>query len=335
MIKNKKLSPNLKKKIAYSILATASIFGSYTIGKEVGMNTPSTSKYYPSHKVIASVNGTDIYSDSFKANMNILFHINKSKKYTKEEIQTEENQYLDYLTLNKAIYEIATKEGVTIDDQSVQESYLTIIEKLTDSLYMNEEQILKKFKLNKDEILESLRMDYIVTKYLEDNSQVSDEEALEYYNNNTDEFTQYKASHILIATLDNSGNELTDSEKESAKQEALSILDRVNKGESFEELAKKYSEDGSASDGGDLGYFEKGDMVENFQKAIEEIEVGELNQNIIETPYGYHIVKKTDELKKPFEDCKEDISTALSYTKQTELIEKIREESDIKIFYKN
>lgn len=335
MIKNKKFTPNIKKKIAYSILITTSIFGSYALGKEVGMNTPLTSKHYPSHKVIATVNGRDIYSDSFKANMNILFHMNKNKKYTKEELKTEETQYLDYLTLNNAIYEIATKEGVTIDDQSVYESYSTIIDKLSESLYMNEEQILKKFKLDKNEILESLRIDYIVTKYLESNSQVSDEEALEYYNNNTEEFIQYKASHILISNQDRSGNELLDSEKELAKQEALSILDRVNNGESFEELAKKYSEDGSSSDGGDLGYFEKGDMVENFQKAIEEIEVGELNPNIVETPYGYHIVKKTDELKKPFENCKEDILTALSYEKQTDLIKKIREESDITILYKN
>lgn len=335
MIKNKKLAPNIKKKIVCSVLLAVSIFGSYRLGKEVGMNTPLTSKYYPSHKVIATVNGKDIYSDSFKANMNILFHMNKDKKYTKEELKTEESQYLDYLTLNSAIYEIATKEGITIDEQSVSESYSTIIDKLSESFNMTEEKILKKFKLDKNEVLENLKIDHIVTKYIEEKCQVSDEEILEYYNDNKEQFIQYKASHILISTKDSSGNELLESEKELAKKEALSILNKVNNGENFEELAKKYSEDSSSSNGGDLGYFGKGDMVENFQKAIEKIEVGELYSDIVETPYGYHIIKKTDELKKPFEDCKEEILTSLSYIKQTDLIQKIREESDITILYNN
>ena len=325
---------NIKKYIGCCLALGICTFGSYYIGKEVGLNSALTSKHYPSNKVIATVNGENIYSDKLKANMNILFYMNKNKKYTNEEISKEESQYIEYLTLNKAISKIAIDSGMRADEDAVEENYQSTIKQLSESLYMTEEQILKKFNLTKEEIIESLKEDYLVTKYLKDNSKVLEEEALDYYNSNNDSFIEYRASHILIPTIDSAGNPLLEEEKIKAKEKATSILERIKNGESFEELAKSLSSDSSASNGGDIGYFTKNDVVKEFFNAIEKIEVGQLNPSVIESEFGYHIAKKTDQVKKTFEETKEDILAQLEYEKQSDLVEKIKKESNIEILYK-
>ena len=93
-----------------------------------------------------------------------------------------------------------------------------------------------------------------------------------------------KASHILIGFGNN---------KDSAKAEANKVLSLAKKG-NFAELASKYSEDkGSAAQGGDLGYFGKGRMVPEFEKAAFGAPVGGV-VGPIESQFGYHIIKVTD-----------------------------------------
>ena len=99
------------------------------------------------------------------------------------------------------------------------------------------------------------------------------------------ENVQVKASHILISFGSN---------KDSAKAEANSIIARAKKGEDFADLAKKYSQDkGSATNGGDLGYFGKGKMVKPFEEAALAAEKGQI-VGPVETQFGFHIIKVTD-----------------------------------------
>ena len=81
-----------------------------------------------------------------------------------------------------------------------------------------------------------------------------------------------------------------------AKEKAEKILKQIQEGADFAKLAKQYSEDpGSASKGGDLGWFKKGAMVKEFEKAAFSLKKGEVTKNLVKTQYGYHIIKKTDE----------------------------------------
>jgi peptidyl-prolyl cis-trans isomerase D len=99
-----------------------------------------------------------------------------------------------------------------------------------------------------------------------------------------------KASHILIRPAAN-----TQEAVNAAKATADSLLAVLKKGGNFEELASKYSSDGSAQKGGDLGWFKEGQMVKPFNDACFNGKKGELT--VVETQFGYHVIKVTDKGK--------------------------------------
>ena len=74
---------------------------------------------------------------------------------------------------------------------------------------------------------------------------------------------------------------------------AREIQEKIKKGESFPKLAEQYSLDGSRKRGGDLGYFGRGAMVREFEKAAFSLKKGEVS-GIVKTQYGYHIIKRID-----------------------------------------
>jgi hypothetical protein len=78
-----------------------------------------------------------------------------------------------------------------------------------------------------------------------------------------------------------------------AKAKAQDVLNQVNAGGDFAELAKKYSQDSSASNGGDLGYLSKGQTVAEFEAALFALQPGQVS-GLVKSKYGYHIIKVTD-----------------------------------------
>ncbi|MCX8092903.1 MAG: peptidylprolyl isomerase, partial [Candidatus Goldbacteria bacterium] len=103
---------------------------------------------------------------------------------------------------------------------------------------------------------------------------------------------QVKASHILIMA-DASPTSPTGLTDEQAKKLAEEIYKRAKSGEDFSALAKKYSRDTSTKDkGGDLGWFKKGEMVPEFEKASFALKNGEIS-GPVKTQFGYHIIKCT------------------------------------------
>ena len=126
-----------------------------------------------------------------------------------------------------------------------------------------------------------------------------------YYEENKNMFkkdVQVEASHILFDTKDvKKANEI--------REEILNGLD-------FAEAAKKYSKCPSGENGGNLGYFGKGQMVPEFEAAAFGLKKGEVSE-IVESQYGYHIIKVTDKVYKEetFDEAKSDIKKELLYQK--------------------
>jgi parvulin-like peptidyl-prolyl isomerase len=248
-----------------------------------------------------------------------------------EQIAYYESSMLEYMTTTEALYLEATTENIEVTDDEVQQEYDTYIESLESSFNMTAEEYMKTFKTSEEELKEELRKELIAVKYIAQASEVSDEEAQNYYDNNKDEFLQIRASHILIQTNDEEGNELTEEENAKNKETIQSVLDRINAGEDFSMLAKEYSEDITAQNGGDLDFFSKGQMVSEFEDAAFSLSVGEVYPEIVETAYGYHIIKKTDEQYDDFEDIKEELKYNLSYEKQNNLITNLLEKYNVDI----
>ncbi len=98
--------------------------------------------------------------------------------------------------------------------------------------------------------------------------------------------------HILVAhsTASSAPPELNRTRGE-AKQIAEQLLGQLNRGVSFEALAKSHSDDGSSSRGGDLGVFTKGVMHKNFEEATLNLQIGD-RSSVVETPFGFHIIER-------------------------------------------
>ena len=123
------------------------------------------------------------------------------------------------------------------------------------------------------------------------------------------------ASDFYAECRDDEGNDVSDEQKKKNKEKAEEILKQAKEGVDFAQLAKEHSQDGSSENGGDLDFFSKGQMVEPFEKAAFSLKNGEIYPEIVETDYGYHIIKKTDEKYDDFDTIKEELVYTLEYEK--------------------
>lgn len=130
-----------------------------------------------------------------------------------------------------------------------------------------------------------------------------------YYDENKALFTlpeKRHAKHILISV-----EAETDEAKTAALATVAEVQGKLAAGEEFEELAKTYSKDpGSASSGGDLGTFEQGMMVPEFDEVVFAMDVGQVSDPV-KTDFGYHIIKLVGidaKQTQPFETVKADVS---------------------------
>ncbi len=97
-----------------------------------------------------------------------------------------------------------------------------------------------------------------------------------------------RASHILLRA-----EAQTPEAKAVAKEKAQDVLNKIKGGADFAEMAKTYGTDGTSTRGGDLGWFGKGQMVGAFEKACFAPSSAGLLPNLVETEFGYHIIKVT------------------------------------------
>ena len=100
---------------------------------------------------------------------------------------------------------------------------------------------------------------------------------------------QTHARHILIKLSE------VVSENE-AKQKMDGIKERLDNGTKFEDMARQYSEDGSANSGGDLGWVNPGDTVPQFEQAMNSLAIGEISAPV-RSPFGWHIIQVLERRK--------------------------------------
>jgi len=172
----------------------------------------------------------------------------------------------------------------------------------------------------------------------DDKVNLTEEDARKYYSENQQQFEipeQVRASHILIKPDTSDPNVEPALAKAAAKAKAEELLKQIKDGDDFAELALANSGCPSSARGGDLGFFSRGRMVPAFEEAAFALEVGRVS-DIVETRFGYHIIKATDKKEastKTFEQEKDDILKLLTQTRQAELakeyIESLKAQANI------
>ena len=128
---------------------------------------------------------------------------------------------------------------------------------------------------------------------------------------------EVKARHILV----------------KKEEDALDIIERLNRGDDFVALAKEKSTGPSGRNGGDLGYFPKGRMVKSFEEAAFALKAGGISAPV-KSSFGWHIIKVEDKRMTPipsFDALKDQIKTRLVHKKSLEITTGLRKSAKIEI----
>ena len=181
--------------------------------------------------------------------------------------------------------------------------------------------------------MEAIQVDSVLANALQ--RQVSDEvkpddAAMQaYYDAHKSQYEQVKASHILIR-YKGSQVPVRPNEKDLTEEEALAKAQDVEKqlagGGDFAAIAKANSDDtGTATNGGALPPFTRGQMVPEFEQAVFSQQVGKISDPV-KTKYGYHIIKVEERTSKTFEEAKPEIEKQLKPQLLREAMDRIEKQ---------
>lgn len=331
MDENEKKERKIMKKVALICALIGVIGGAFYGGMEYGRLLPASHRYYSNSQVYATIGDEEITGKDLKTVMEPIFYSNGLQKLSDSEISSYESTMLQYLVNMEVLYKGAEENNVEVTDDQVQQNYDQTISSINSEYNLTEEEYLDKFNLTEEKLKERIKKELMGATYLEQYSNVSEEEAKNYYEKNKDDYKQVRASHILISNYDTDNKEVSDEQKKKNKETAEEVLKLALDGEDFASLAKEFSDDSSASSGGDLGYFIEDDMVSSFSRAAFSLEDGEIYPEVVETTSGYHIIKKTGEKEQDFDDVKDDLITTLKNTKQTTLMQDLYSKYNVDI----
>lgn len=192
---------------------------------------------------------------------------------------------------DKMILADAKAAGVKLSDESKKE---------VDDIFSDESYVeyFQGLGFDLDDLREIYYNDYIIQDYIVKlANEASVEDIQNFINAKYDEgetinMTEYDTSHILFSFTDADGNALTDDQKATLKNEAQAVLTRALNGEDFATLATENSDDtATAVDGGKYKVYDDGNTVDEYATIAMQLEVGKVYPQLVETSYGYHIIK--------------------------------------------
>lgn len=191
-----------------------------------------------------------------------------------------------------------------------------VIEKTKDAKLDDDPEVKKQMERAKDEITRTVYLQKLVEKRMTDDRL---KKAYDSYVKNFPDVQELKASHILV--------------KEESK--AKDLIAQLDKGADFAQLAKDNSIDGTAKNGGQLGYFVENEVVPEFSKAAFALPVGSYTKTPVKTQFGYHVIKSEDKRKReaaPFEQVKQFLETQVRREVLDEILKEWRAQAKIETF---
>jgi len=210
---------------------------------------------------------------------------------TKPELKS---QILESMVAEKLILAQALIDSIEITDEQVSQALDQQLQNIVRQLGSTErvEQYYgKPINRIKREFRDEMRKQLLVQRVRqarEATLSVSRREVEEFYATYKDSLPrvpeEFTVSHLFMVPKADSAVEL------QTRRKLQGILDSIRAGSSFEDFARRYSQDGSAAGGGDLGWVRRGDFVREFEEVVFSLKENEIS-NLVKTQYGYHVIQ--------------------------------------------
>jgi len=279
---------------------------------------------------IATVNGTAIKQSEVDAYISFILVQDPegTADLSDEEMADLEVNIIDSLLVVKLLEQYAEENSIIVTQEEIDEQMNAII-----ASYPSESEFeadLKTKDIDQGFLEYELKSQLLRTKiYTGATASIINTEDLtkEYYEENRESLfvipTRVRVSHILsmFPWVEDTSLEENEQAKENTKEKIDFVKEQLDNGAEFGDMAREYSDDtGTSVDGGDLGFITEGQMVEEFENAAFSMDVGEVS-GIIETQFGYHILKVFDREEgriQEYDEVKDDLSVYLSDLKKAE-----------------
>ena len=241
--------------------------------------------------VIARVNGVEIKDSELRRAQKAILSGQPGMEVPPDQQKNFDQQVLSQLINTELLYQAGQKLVVKDLDKKIDD----IIAK-SKARFSNPDEYAKRIKaldLDELEIRNYTRRDAVILNFMEQTIlpkvKVTEEDNRKFYDQNLDKFKNdesVRASHILLGV----DAKATFEEKKKAREKAEILRKELVGGADFASLAKEHSTCPSSKQGGDLGYFGKGQMVPAFEQAAFALKPGSIS-DVVETQFGYHILK--------------------------------------------
>lgn len=253
-------------------------------------------------------------------------------QYLEQIKERMKKEAVDKMVIEKLLDEKVKEANIVITDEDATKQLQEIASQQQPPISMEDLKALieargQTFDEVKGYIRKGLGYQKVIEAQFGDKIKVTDEDASKFYTENQKQYEnpeQIKASHILISFDSKDPNVDPNIAKAAAKAKADDLLKQIREGADFAALAQSNSSCPSAKNGGDLGFFSRGQMVGPFEDAAFGLKIGQVSE-VVETRFGYHIIKVTDHKDAntvPFEQVKADIIKQLEETKKGEIANK-------------
>ncbi len=288
----------------------------------------------------ATVNGKPISMLDYKAGIDQLYrqiHMT-GRQADEKEMKEFKQKVFDNLIERELLKQEAAKRGIKADDAEVR-AQLDAVNNSSTPFAISLKQMYTTEQAMKGYLNSQIIIKKLVEQDLGSKVVVTPEEVKAFYDGNPDLFKtpeMVRASHILVKV----DQTATAEQKAKALEKIKGIQKRIRSGEDFAKVAKEMSDCPSKENGGDLNFFQKGQMVPPFENAAFSMKPGETS-DIVETEFGYHIIRVTDK-RAPgtmsFDEVKSRIEQHMRVEKMSreipKYIESLKAKAKIKILVK-
>ena len=328
-----------KMKIKARLLFASALCFIFTLTASATMEPPMDKAEL--NRKIATVNGVEIKTKDFKwAFSSEMIRLIGTMGYLNKDEEAElKKMTFDRLVNRELLYQESRRQGIEINAMEVETAYKKARSEIMAPV--DHKRIEETLDLSVADIKEEFRRAFaaqrLVDKAVKIDRTASSDEIKAYYEANRDKFKvegEVKVSHILVEIP----KDAPPAQKAMARSNIEMIKERLDNGDSFEELAKQYSSSFDRVNGGNIGFIQRGRSDANFEKAAYSLQPGEIS-DIVETSYGYHIIKVTEKQPDPvirFEDIQEDLKKFLIADRESTAIENfintLKAKSKIEVF---